>query len=66
MSIAKFQADGADTAKALSVNPRRVRGVLKSPLDLERIVDCQYMACTVRISTTEQFREKLGTLKHTV
>jgi len=24
------------------------------------------MACTVRISTTAQFREKLGTLKHTV
>ena len=32
----EFQADGAETAKALSVNRRRVRGVLKSPLDLER------------------------------
>ena len=37
MSIGnEFQADGAETAKALSVNRRRVRGVLKSPLDLER------------------------------
>ena len=37
MSIGnKFQADGAETAKALSVNRRGVRGVLKSPLDLER------------------------------
>jgi len=32
----EFQAYGAETAKALSVNRRRVRGVLKSPLDLER------------------------------
>ena len=32
----EFQADGAETAKDLSVNRRRVRGVLKSPLDLER------------------------------
>jgi len=37
MSIGnEFQADGAETAKALSVNRRRVRGVMKSPLDLER------------------------------
>ena len=37
MSIGnEFQADGAETAKALSVNRRRVRGVLKSPVDLER------------------------------
>ena len=37
MSIGnEFQADGAETAKALSVNLRRVRGVMKSPLDLER------------------------------
>ena len=31
----EFQADGAETAKALSVNRRRVRGVMKSPLDFE-------------------------------
>jgi len=31
----EFQADGAETAKALSVNRRRSRGVLKSPLDFE-------------------------------
>jgi len=31
----EFQADGAETAKALSVNRRRARGVLKSPLDFE-------------------------------
>jgi len=37
MSIGnEFQADGAETAKALSVDQRRVRGVMKSPLDLER------------------------------
>ena len=37
MSIGnEFQADGAETAKALSVNRRRVRGVMKPPLDLER------------------------------
>ena len=37
MSIGnEFQADGAETAKALSVNRRRVRRVMKSPLDLER------------------------------
>ena len=37
MSIGnEFQADGAETAKSLSVNRRRVRGVMKSPLDLER------------------------------
>ena len=37
MSIGnEFQADGAETAKALSVNRRWVRGVMKSPLDLER------------------------------
>ena len=37
MSIGnEFQADGAETAKALSVNRRRIRGVMKSPLDLER------------------------------
>jgi len=35
MSIGnEFQADGAEMA--LSVNRRRVRGVMKSPLDLER------------------------------
>ena len=61
----EFQADGAETAKALSVNRRRVRGVLKSLL-IWSVVDCQYMVCTVRVSTTVQFREKLGTLKHTV
>ena len=33
MSIGnEFQADGAETAKALSVNRRRVRGVMKSLL----------------------------------
>jgi len=32
----EFQADGAETAKALSVNRRRVCGIMKSPLDLER------------------------------
>ena len=59
----EFQADGAETAKALSVNRRRVRGVMKSPLDLERSrLSVGYMACTVRISTTAQFREKLGIL----
>ena len=37
MSIGnEFQADGAETAKALSVDQRRVREVMKSPLDLER------------------------------
>jgi len=37
MSIGnEFQADGAETAEALSVNRRRVRGVMKLPLDLER------------------------------
>jgi len=37
MSIGnEFQADGAETAKALSVNRRRVRGIMKSPRDLER------------------------------
>jgi len=37
MSIGnEFQADGAETAKALSVNRRQVHEVLKSPLDLER------------------------------
>ena len=37
MSIGnEFQADGTETAKALSVNRRRVRGVMKSPLDFER------------------------------
>ena len=37
MSIGnEFPADGAEMAKALSVNRRWVRGVLKSPLDLER------------------------------
>jgi len=37
MSIGnEFQADGAETAKALSVNRRRVRGVMKWPLDFER------------------------------
>jgi len=36
MSIGnEFQADGAETAKALSVNRRQVRGVMKSPLDLK-------------------------------
>ena len=35
MSIGnEFQADGAEMAQ--SVNQRRVRGVMKSPLDLER------------------------------
>ena len=37
MSIGnEFQADGAETAKALSVNRRRVRGVMKSPLDISQ------------------------------
>jgi len=37
MSIGnELQADGAETAKALSVNRRRVCGVMKLPLDLER------------------------------
>jgi len=37
MSIGnEFQADGAETAKALSVNRRWIRGVMKSPLDFER------------------------------
>jgi len=38
MSIGnEFQADGAETVKALSVNRRRVRGAMKSPLDLSYV-----------------------------
>ena len=59
----EFQADGAETAKALSVNRRRVRGVMKSLLDLER---SRLSVHGLRISTTAQFHEKLCVLKHTV
>jgi len=66
MSIGnEFQADGAETAKALSVNRRRVRGVMKWPLDLERS-RLSVHGLHSRISTTAQFQEKLGILRHTV